>query len=72
MSRKRETIWEKQASRRMIFICFLLIVATFICFGGTYLQFKANMSTPQEEEQVIDTRGSSIDELTNSEEEVEQ
>ena len=72
MSQKRETIWEKQASRRMIFICFLLIIATFICFGGTYLQFKANASTPQEEERVIDTRGSSIDELTNSEEEVEQ
>ena len=72
MSQKRETIWEKQASRRMIFICFLLIVATFICFGGTYLQFKATASTPQEEGQVIDTRGSSIDELTNSEEEVGQ
>ena len=25
----------------MLFICFLVILASFICFGGTYLQFKA-------------------------------
>ncbi|MBP5656115.1 hypothetical protein J6X15_00835 [Candidatus Saccharibacteria bacterium] len=40
MSKKRETFWEKRASHKMIFVCFLLIIATFICFTGTYLQFK--------------------------------
>ena len=40
MAKKREAFWEKQASKKMIFFCFLLIIATFICFGGTYLQVK--------------------------------
>ena len=40
MSKKRESIWEKQASRKMVFICFLIVLATAICFGGTYLQYK--------------------------------
>ena len=40
MSDKRKhDIWEKRASRKMIFICFLIIIATVICFGGTYFQF---------------------------------
>lgn len=66
MSQKRETIWKKQASRKMVFICFLIIIATFICFGGTYLQFKANASKVQEQEVVIDDRAPAIDELNKS------
>ena len=72
MSQKRETIWEKQASRRMIFICFLLIIATFICFGGTYLQFKANAAPQKEETPIIDERTPAIDELINNQESTEE
>ena len=67
MRRKRKTIWEKQASRKLIFFCFLLIIAAFICFGGTYLQFKANMPV-EEEDSIMYTRPSTIDNLNTNEE----
>ncbi len=54
MSQKRDTIWEKPASRRLIFICFLLIIATFICFGGTYLEYRASTAALREQEAVKD------------------
>ena len=49
MAGKRETFWEKQASKKMIFFCFLLIIATFICFGGTYLQMKITKQTESDD-----------------------
>ena len=49
MSKKRETFWEKRASRKMIFVCFLLIIATVICFTGTYFQFKSRVNKAPDE-----------------------
>ena len=51
MSQKRDTIWEKPASRRLIFICFLLIIVTFICFGGTYLEYRASIAAYENKKQ---------------------
>ncbi len=48
MSKKRESIWERQASRKTYFICFLIIVAAIICFGGAYLQFDGKKKAPDE------------------------
>ncbi len=41
MPRKQKSgIWEERASRKLVFICFLIIIATIICFGGSYLQLR--------------------------------
>ena len=40
MIKKHErNIWERRASRKLIFVCFLIIITTIICFGGTYFQY---------------------------------
>ncbi len=48
MSKKRESIWEKQASRKTYFVCFIIIIAAIICFGGAYLQFNSKKKAPDE------------------------
>lgn len=71
MSEKRKhDIWEKCASHKMIFICFLIIIATAICFGGTYLQFH-NKNAKAADEIWIDNN-SSYDEKIQQQIEAEQ
>lgn len=69
MSKKRETFWDKQASRRMIFVCFLLIIAAFICFGGTYLQFK---STNKNSDEIWNDQNASYDQKVEAQKDAEK